>query len=246
MKVNINRLAEYAPVRTVLDHCYLKEFRSGRLPKNHIEKIWVIQQAWLSRSFSHCMASLYSQLPSFLIAFNGPLLNIVNSESWGNGLRASHPKLFQNLLNGIGVNFKMDALPPCLLSTKEFIEKRQHYLIEGNIFNSLGLLVANEYLNSDTLGENGIMVSYLIGLQKHGYSEDDYEYCQAHVEEEKNDVAIMMEIFEALENEKEKLNGRGYELDSNEEFMNGVNAICKFRIQFFDGLFQSVGSDDAL
>ncbi|GJL75563.1 hypothetical protein [Nitrosomonas sp.] len=223
----------------VLMHPYLKDFEAGELPRPHIESVWSHQQACLSRSFSHCMGALFSKMPSDMIDEGKRLVDIICAETWDSKSVDNHHALFKKMIGSFkGLQTREFIV---LDSTSKFVNNRQKFLMDSNIFRCLGILTENEFLNADMTGNAGIMVSYATGLQKMGYSSEVCEYAQAHVEEERHDVTLMLTIYKSLLSSPRKLSEMGVSrLEAEAEFSEGCNTICNLRVNFFDGLLESV------
>ena len=234
---NIKSSSEYLGV---ISHSYLEKFSSGKLSKKHVENVWCTQQACLSRSFSHCMGALFARLPPKFVKENGKLVEIIAVEAWGGKSDDAHPQLFEQM------RVELDVIPngsrsACLETTDYFVNERQKYLLSSNIFECLGMLITNEYLNADNVGKNGIMVCYRDGLLKLGYGEKCAEYAQAHVEEEVEDVILMLNVLNKLLGDDAELQNRSISRsEAISSFYVGSKEICRLRKVFFDGLENSL------
>lgn len=233
------QLKEARQFSDVLTHPYLKGFETGILPRFHVESVWSHQQACLSRSFSHCMGALFSKMPPDMIDEGKNIVDIICAETWDSQSVDNHHALFKKMVGSFkGLQTREFIV---LESTSTFVNNRQKFLMDSNIFRCLGMLTENEFLNADMTGSTGIMVSYAIGLQKMGYSNEVCEYAQAHVAEERHDVTLMLAIYENLLSSPCKLSEIGVSrLEAEAEFSEGCNTICNLRVNFFDGLLESV------
>jgi hypothetical protein len=229
---------ESAPAfREVVDHPYLRKFEQGELPPGHVAQTWLVQQAWLSRSFGHCMASLLGKLGAYPNV-NGldALSDVVHEEIWRQSGRGGHHSLFVGMAAALDPQTDCANLPPAQPCTIAFIEQRQQAIERSSPAFALGLLIANEHLNADLQGERGIMVSYAKGLARMQDDPNASAYAEEHVEEERHDVALMCGISEQIL--KQNSEDPDFQSEFVMEFDRGASFICDRRVEFFDGLMQ--------
>ena len=217
-----------------LQHPYLISFETSDLSKNHLTHCWLLQQAWLSRTFPLAVAALLAKTPPLLADECKALANIIRDEIWSSNCRSGHPKLFLSMYQQLEGEFSLEKLPMPLAGTKAFFEGRHQYLLNGSLAQGLGLLLCNEYINADLEGKRGIMVSYNLGLEKTLNAPVKYTY--AHVLEESEDTQWFLKIIQKTlqtlpEQEHETF---------RQEVVAGCRHLLKLRINFFDALWNEV------
>jgi hypothetical protein len=240
----------------ILNHDYLRRFQDGDLSRQHISEVWLVQQGWLSHSFPHTFPAIKAKVPDIkaYAAIHGRLDMIIAEEGMSLTQPGSHPNQFRVMAREINpaIDFAR-AMPTPLRSTAEFVRMRQNGLEAHNVFYGLGVLFANEQLNSH-IGEDGqrrgVMVAYQRGLERiyAGGSENLMKYTATHVEGEDGDARFLHDIAMQLQTDviltpavTRQFAGSfaGIEspvLDPGQQFNAGITDYLRSRIGFFDSL----------
>lgn len=216
----------------VCQHPYLQAFEQGTLSYEHIQQCWLLQQAWLSRSFPLTIAAVLSKIPSHYYEIAFELSNIIHEEVWRPEPKTGHPKLFNKLHQRLTPDWQLTHLPAPLASTREFVEKRQDFVLSKTLLPALGFLIANEFINADLEGKQGIMVSYYKGLLKI-LDTNKEPYTRAHCFEEADEIETLLNFIDTLSQDLTISRG-----EFEQAIATGIDQLCTLRVDFFNGLAQ--------
>ena len=216
--------------KRVLQHPYLIHFENGELSIDHLAHCWLLQQAWLSRTFPHAVAGLLAKMPPTLSDHSKSLAMIIREEIWSSSIKSGHPRLFHQLYLSLNSTFSLEQLPAALPGTESFYLKRHQFVQEETLDKVLGLLLCNEFINADFSGKHGIMVSYDKGLVK--TLNQNVPYTSAHILEETEDAELLLNIINAVTPQSCS--------STVAHVMEGIDRLLQLRKEFFDALYHQV------
>jgi hypothetical protein len=225
----------------VREHPYLSRFRRAELSAEHVGRVWLTQQAHLSRSFGSCLATLLVKLPDSYVDERRELLQVLHHEVWDPSRLSGHSRLLARLYAAFNRIFDPQHLDEPLPCTLAFIRARQEAIASGSPLDALGVLAANEHVNANENGSAGIMVAYFEGLTRMKVSPEGRSYVRVHVQEEAQEVDLLLRMAGRFAAEKRPTSDGVTQTPPLESFANGVRQLCRQRMAFFDGLVDAIG-----